>query len=150
MIVDSLKNANLYEALHADFKKAFQFIQDFYQNEKEDGRYEIDGNKVYALVQSYTTQPCDQCKWETHDKYIDIQYIVRGREIIGYAPREVLSPRTEYNAEKDITFYENHTSTDVCLTDGMYAIFYPWDGHRPKCVYGEPSPIKKIVVKIKL
>ncbi|WP_369461599.1 YhcH/YjgK/YiaL family protein [Thermoclostridium stercorarium] len=64
------------------FQKAFRFIREFHQNEKEDGRYEIDGNDVYALVQSYTTLPSDQCKWESHDKYIDIQYIVRGKEII--------------------------------------------------------------------
>ncbi|AGC67829.1 hypothetical protein Cst_c08300 [Thermoclostridium stercorarium subsp. stercorarium DSM 8532] len=150
MIIDSLENSKLYEALHPGFQKAFRFIREFHQNEKEDGRYEIDGNDVYALVQSYTTLPSDQCKWESHDKYIDIQYIVRGKEIIGYAPRNTLVSSTGYNAEKDITFYENQAGTDIRLTDGMYAILYPWDGHKPKCIYDEASNIKKIVVKVKL
>jgi len=150
MIVDLLDNAKLYESLHSDFQKAFKFIQEFRQGEKEDGRYEIDGDKVYALVQSYTTVPSEQCKWETHDKYIDIQYIIRGKEVIGYAPRNTLVSNTGYNAEKDITFYEDQPGTDICLTGGMYAILYPWDGHKPKCIYHEQSDIKKIVVKVKL
>lgn len=150
MVIDSLENAKIYEALHANFNKAFQFIREFHQNEKEDGRYDIDGNQVYALVQSYTTVPPDQCKWETHDEYIDIQYIVRGKEVIGYAPRKALMSGTGYNSEKDITFYENQPGMDICLTDGMYAILYPWDGHKPKCMHGGPSAVKKIVVKVKI
>ena len=150
MIADKLKNAALYYSVNSGLEKGFDFIRNFISNEVPDGRYDIDGDNVYALVQSYETVSEQEAKWETHRKYIDIQCVIRGREIIGYAHMDQLTPSTEYNEQKDIMFYQDGEGTAVKLQDGCFAVFFPEDAHKPKCAWGDVQSIKKIVVKIKV
>ena len=115
----------------------------------ENGKYEIDGKMVYANVMSYTTIPWEEAKFEAHENYTDIQYIIEGQETMTYAPVEDLTVKTPYNPEKDVVIFDNsNPGLKVVVKAGEYMIFNPWDGHKPKAAAGEPSPIKKVVVKI--
>lgn len=114
------------------------------------GKYEIEGTSLYALVQEYQTAPKAEKKAETHAKYIDIQYIIQGKEVIGFAP---FSPENEVMEnlldQKDIIFYKSAKGEmDLVLSDGMYAIFFPEEVHRPGCNYESGGPVRKVVVKI--
>lgn len=113
---------------------------------------QIDGDNVYAMVQEYMTEPVDTRKFETHNKYIDIQYIVSGEEFFSISPRDNLFEDSPYNPDKDISFYINPTGpcTEILLRSGDYVIVHTNEAHRPKCMVGSPGKVKKIVLKVKV
>lgn len=150
MIVDKMENCSLYYDVNSGLKKGFEFIKNYLKNELPVGRYDIDSDLVFAFVQSYDTLPEQEVKWETHKKYIDLQFVVKGKEIIGWTHLGELIPTMEYNEESDCTLYENQEGTLVKLKDGWFAIFFPEDAHKPKCIWDHAHKIKKIVVKIKV
>ena len=87
--------------------------------------------------------------WESHEKYVDIQLIVDGHEIMGYTPIEGLEIKEDLRPEQDMIFYkETLKGSNIKFTNGDYAIFFPEDAHRPGCALGECSKVKKIVVKV--
>jgi len=152
MIVDNLSNSKMYYGLSDKFEKAFDFIKKVAEENLEVGKYEIEGTEVYGLVQEYTSKDYEQGKFEGHRKYIDIQYIISGIETIEVIDISKAKANTEYNNVKDIEFYDNNEKTgSVVLEDGEYAILYPNDIHKPGLAFkGENSPVKKIVVKVKI
>lgn len=115
-----------------------------------DGKVEIEGDKLFALVQRYTTLPADGPKFEYHRKYIDVQFIASGAEVIGWAPASRMKITEPYDAGKDICFgtIEKGEWTPVLLRAGQLAVFYPEDAHAPKLAAGSPSPVMKIVIKV--
>jgi biofilm protein TabA len=116
-----------------------------------DGRVDIDGDAVYALVQSYDTAPAADKKYESHRLYADVQYIIAGTEVIHYAPASELRPLTAYDSTGDCLLYADpEASTPLHMTPGTFAIFHPQDGHKPGCMNGAPSRVKKVVIKIRL
>ena len=129
-----------------------EFLQRTDLNGLADGKIAIDGERVFALVQRYETAITTAPKFEYHRKYIDIQYIASGSEIIGWAPLERLAITEAYDMAKDACFglVTNGGWTPVRLQAGQLAVFYPEDGHAPKMVAGSPSPVMKIVIKIAL
>ena len=99
---------------------------------------------------TYTTLPWEEAKYEAHENYTDIQYVIDGTEVMTYAPVESLKPDGEYNVEKDVIKFDNANSgLQVICNAGDFMIFFPWDGHKPKAANGVPSFVKKVVVKIK-
>lgn len=114
-----------------------------------DGKIALDGDHVFALVQSYVTEAVSAKKFESHRKYIDVQYLFQGEEIIRYAPIEQLTLSTPYNVEKDFMLYDliPH-DTSLLLRVGQFAIFYPEDGHVPGCLVTSPAPVRKVVLKV--
>ena len=144
MIKDNLKYCALYKGVNPGFPAAFAFLKEAMTTPKEVGRYEL-GDGVFALVQSYDGKPADQCKIEAHKKYIDIQCVLKGKELFGVAD---LSTQTLYEdkfAEKDVAFY--HGEVDLLtLTDGDFVIVFPEDAHRPQ--QGDGSHISKVVIKV--
>ena len=147
MIIDTLEQAARYESLHPQFKAAFDFLRNTELLSLADGRTEIDGDRLFALTQSYETKPIDGGKLEAHRKYIDIQFIISGEEYIGYAPFESQSPVEPFSVEKDIGFYHGDASFSR-LTAGMFAIFYPHDAHLPSRYLAASAHVKKVVLKV--
>lgn len=149
MILDSLKNCEKYYPLHSDFIKAFAFIKEYKQNPKEIGKYEIDGDNVYALVMDCELK--DEGRLETHKKYIDIQYIFEGTEIMVYANLDNMTVNEDLSEEKDVIFYNKTEKSSILkfYTDD-FAIYFPEDGHEPCITNNGAKTIKKIVVKVKL
>ena len=80
MIKDTLKNSEFYYGLGERFQKAFEYLKTTNLSEKENGKYEIDGENIYVSVQDYNTKPEEEGKFEAHKKYADIQFIVKGQE----------------------------------------------------------------------
>ncbi len=149
MILDKIENADLYSAISVNLKKGFEFLKNTDLSALETGKYEIEGNEVFALVSEYDSKLPQNCRLEAHRVYADIQYIVSGKEAIGYAPLHNQSVLTEYNSEKDIVFFSGET-TQLIVEAGMFAVFYPQDVHRPCMQIENPEKIKKVVVKVKI
>lgn len=148
MITDSIKNRALYEKSHPLFNKAFDFIEEYMKNPLENGSYKICGDDVYANIFDCTTKT--DGVYEAHRKYIDIQFIVRGKEKVKCEYIDRLTPTCEFNEEGDYGFYEaTEGNTEFVFEEGYFAVFYPQDGHMPSIAIGEPSTTKKIVVKVK-
>ncbi|HSL90611.1 MAG TPA: YhcH/YjgK/YiaL family protein [Ignavibacteriaceae bacterium] len=149
MIVDKLSNSTLYYGLSEEINRAFSYLHNTNFNDVPPGKYEIDGDKVFAIVAEYQTEDESEGKPESHKKYIDVQYVVKGSELIGYAPlvNQVISE--PYNEENDIIFYKTKCSF-LELSKGMFAIFYPDDIHLPGIKVGEKILVKKVVVKVRV
>ncbi len=151
MILDTLANATSYEGLHPSFSRAFAWLSTF-DPATPDGRYEIGGPSLLAIVQHYVTAPAAEKKWETHLIHGDIQYVVSGKEFIGYARRESLAVKTPYNPEKDAEFYEPPAApcSKLLLESGSFAIFLPQDSHQPGVMVEGPENLCKVVIKFRL
>lgn len=150
MIIDHLKNAARYENLHPHFAKAFEYINSQDLVSLEAGKFEIDGDNLRAIVSDKQGMTAAEsiAKFECHNKHIDIQVCIRGKEQMGWKSRENCTlQKGEYNEDKDVVFYNDAPGTYFGLTDGQFVIFYPEDVHAPMISDGM---VKKMVVKVKL
>jgi biofilm protein TabA len=146
MIIDRISNSHLYYTMHSKFKRAFDTIHQINTDAIPVGRYEIEGEAMYALVQEYNTKLKEQGVWEAHRRYIDLQYIVQGVEGIGYANINHLE-QGEYDVSRD--FLPLHGEGDlVTVRSGSFVLLLPEDAHMPGMAIGSSAPVKKIVVKI--
>jgi YhcH/YjgK/YiaL family protein len=149
MILDKIENIGYYSELSSNLKKGFNFLCSTDLTSLAIGRYNIDHDQVFALVSEYVSKDEVDCKLEAHQRYADIQYIVSGREAIGFVSlsnQTIISP---YNPEKDIVFFEGE-SVPLILEKGMFAVFFPQDIHRPCMRISGPEMVKKVVVKVKI
>ena len=150
MIVDSIQNSSKYTCVHPLFAKAFDYIQNTDLSALEIGKFDIDGDHIRGIVSDKQgmTAADSTAKFECHNAHIDIQVCIRGKETIGWKPRNTcISPRGEYNPEKDVLFYNDSPDMFFGLTDSQFAIFYPEDVHAP--MIGDYL-IKKLVIKVKI
>jgi YhcH/YjgK/YiaL family protein len=127
-------------------RQALEYLRTHDMSAVPVGRHEIDGDRLVALVQEYTTRPMDECAWEAHRKYIDVQFVVRGSERMGHAPRSSLVPRQAYDVDRDVSLFEPGAAF-VTIGPGSYAIFGPEDVHAPGGAVTEPEVVRKVVVK---
>jgi biofilm protein TabA len=150
MIVDTLGNSRLYRSLQEGLRLGFDYLEGF-DPATPDGRHEIHGEQVFALVQRYETAPSTERRFETHRLHIDIQYIVSGRERILHTSFGYLEVETPYDEAKDVVFYRDpQASSSVLLGPGDFAIFHPDDAHKGGCMAGARDPVRKVVVKVRV
>ena len=149
MIADTLLQCHRYTALSPRFAAAFEFLQQLPADQPL-GRHELDGDNCFALVQTYATKPLAEAKFESHRKYIDIQFIQAGGETLLWSPLVALTEMIEpYDAERDIAFYATPPQvTPINLRAGAFTIFFPEDGHAPGLEYSGPTEVRKVVIKI--
>ena len=149
MIADTLAQYGRYTNLSPRFAAAFEFLAKL-PADQPDGRYDIDGDHCFALVQRYTTKPLAQAKFEAHRQYTDIQFIQAGRETLLWSPLAALTQVTElYAAAHDIAFFANPPQwTPIHLVAGQFAIFFPEDGHAPGIECAGPLAVRKVVIKV--
>lgn len=147
MIIDVLKNADLYREVNNKFNKAFNFLRSMDLLKLNPGKYEIEGTSIYAIVDNYFTRPKEEGVWEAHRRYIDIQFVVKNKEQIGYANLDQMQNYTEYDQKKDILFFKGTGSYFIIPAD-TFVIFTPQDVHMPGIVIEKPESVKKIVLKI--
>ena len=149
MIYSSLKAKDAQCAWPEAFQKAFAFLKNSDLEHMEPGRYEIDGDDVYATIQKQTTAAPEEKKAESHYQYIDIQYLISGKELQGYAPLPDGVKREEH-PERDVMYYpEVEAEHFIELKPGDFTIYFTNDIHRPNCAAGESMDIKKVVLKIR-
>ncbi len=147
MIYDTLNNIKNYESLGKIYD-VLKFISQEDFSSKELGRYDIDGDNIYYMIQSYNTDP-DKSIAEAHKKYIDIQLILEGEELIGVAPILCEKEEVEAKPEKDAWLYRCKTDF-ITMKPGYYMVLYPNDIHLPGKAVKDSQPCRKIVVKIKI
>ena len=153
MIFDRLSDCKKYYILGDRIKRGFEFLLNSNLKDMVDGRYEIENDKIYANIQSLKTKPIKDKKWEAHRKYIDIQYVIKGKEKMGFAILDDFNKTVEeYDIDKDITFLDTDKNyyNYINIQEGDFIIFYPNDVHAPMLAYDEPEEIKKVIVKIAL
>lgn len=149
MIFDSLKNAGLYYGVNSRLKLALEYLQKTDFSKMEPGRYDIDGANIYAMVQQYETRPMEQGVWEAHRKYIDVQFVYDGTELMGYSCIEGMKVTKEYDEGGDYLLLEGEGNF-LRVKSGFFAIFAPEDAHMPCIADKVPSKMKKVVVKVKV
>lgn len=146
MVIDTLDNLAKYEALNPLFKEVVAFVRDNNLNTLETGKHFIKDEDLFVNIQVAKGRTPDAAVLETHINMIDIQIPLDAAETFGYTPLCEL-PKAEYNAEKDITKYEGAAQSYVTCQPGMFAIFFPQDGHAP-CIC-DKAEIKKAIFKVK-
>lgn len=146
MIVDYLQNADRYSSLHAAFAGGFAFLRRADSAELPDGRHDIDGERLFAVISRIEGRGREKSLLEAHRRYIDIQFVIGGKDNIGWMPiadcQRVASP---YDATKDFEFFFDRPATWLEVPAGAFGIFYPEDAHAPLATSG---PIHKVVVKV--
>lgn len=151
MLTGSLKIADKYNYLDETFKRGYDFLRNTDLRALPLGRVDIDGEKLYASVQEYETMDEKTCKFEAHNQYFDIQYVVEGEEQFGYAKREDLEEEGPYSEKDDIVFFkEPAISGTVLLKAGDCAVVAPEDAHKPRCMAGASTKVRKIVLKVRV
>jgi biofilm protein TabA len=151
MFFSSIQNlAQDMPILHKALVRGLEYVKNADLAKLNAGKYEIDGSALFALVQDNQTAPRTERKAEAHRKYIDIQYVHSGSEIIGFglsnSSNEILEDLLD---QKDAIFFKTvKDEMELVLTPGMYAIFFPTDVHRPGCIHRSAAAVRKVVVKI--
>lgn len=149
MIIDHISQLSIYKNIVKGTEAIEAFLNENDLKILPKGRYELGETGIFILIQEYETKDHDVARWESHEKYIDIQLIIAGNEIMGGMPTNMLAIESEYNAEKDIAFYKDADAGKyVVFTEGEFAVFLPTDAHKPGCRNGEKADVKKAVIKI--
>ena len=151
MIADVLSQRQRYTGLSPRFAAAFEYLEQLPADHPA-GRYEIDGDNIFALVQSYQTQPLSSAKVETHRQYIDIQFIQSGRETMLWSPLNQRMEITQPLAPgKDVIFYNTPPNmTPINFGPGQFVIFFPTDCHAGGLECGGTAEVRKVVMKVRV
>lgn len=149
MIIDKLLNMHLYSNIGDRINKAFNYLKTTDFSKTEPGKYDIDGDSIFALVSEYKTKDESDGKLEAHKSYLDVQFVAEGKELMGYVPLKNQKVLIPFNEQNDITFYEGSKSFTL-VEKGMFAIFFPTDIHMPGIKCDNSEYVKKVVVKVKI
>ncbi len=134
MIIDTLSNTDKYFPIHPLFAKAFEYIRSQNLQTIDVGKYQIDRDNLKAIVSNKKRMSKEEsiAKFECHDKHIDIQLCINGKEQMGWKPRQnCKEQKGEYNLEKDVVFYNEVPDMHFELTNNQFAILFPEDVHAP-------------------
>ena len=150
MISDEIKKLTYYETMIPHGKEILSYLESVDLLNLEVGKYPIVGDKAFLLIQEYDTQPENEKFWESHNRFMDIQIVLKGEEFLGYSPISALSIKNAYDSLGDYTLYENKQAgfTLVYSAPGQFQIFFPGDGHKPGCAAGSSTGVKKAVIKV--
>lgn len=145
--INNIGNEKIYPAIILEGLKA---LKEGKWEKKSNGRYELKGEEMYISISEYETAPEETKKPEVHRKYIDIQYLFEGEEVIKVATDLGENQISKaYSEANDIMFYESaKNEVSITMTPGSFAVFYPNDIHTPGCNNKGISKIRKAVIKI--
>ena len=146
MIIDALPNIPRYLGLNEGFPKAVEFLTRADLKELQPDTYEIDGDRVYAMISKEAGRNKEDTPLEIHEKYIDIQMILDGTDEMGWkSTSSCKRPAGEFDRESDIQFFNDDPDVWLPVTPGLFVIFFPEDAHMPMISEGQ---IHKVVVKV--
>ena len=129
--------------------KVFKYLKETNLEELKPGKYEIDGDLAFVTIAEGPTKSIENAKWEAHKKYLDIQYVISGKEKIGLAKESNAKITLSYSEEKDFSNYEAE-GTNYEANPSVFFLFFPSDAHRPGIKVEGVENDKKAVFKIKL
>lgn len=130
-----------------DWQIALRFMNESNFNSMNAGRYDLGGD-VYSTITDYYTKESSAVNYEAHRKFIDIQYVSRGREYIGLTSLNNIFIIQPYDEEKDIEFFHKLNDNLLLADPTRYFVFFPTDGHKPCLKVGNFDKVRKVVVKI--
>ena len=150
MVFDHINNLSRYKVPKAE--AILNFIATHDCAALPVGEIAIEGKELFVRVMEYEPKPADQNQFETHQIYADVQYVVRGVEVMEVARTQDLTPTTVYDAKGDYHFYKaDRGITGLVVEAGECTVFYPGEAHRPACRHPETKgKVKKLVFKIKI
>jgi len=148
----STNAVEFYKQYHSNktlWDKAFLFLKETNLDTLSTGKHPIDGDNAYASVTEAPSKELDKAGWESHKKYIDLQYVIRGKEQIAVSPIDKATVTKPYDETKDVA---NYTAEGTFYTaePGTFFLFFPQDVHRPNIKVAGYDIVKKIVIKIKV
>ena len=151
MIIGRISDvAEQKNTLPAAIVRALEAIQKVDIDKMEPGRYEIEGDKLFYLVQDAELRDLEETRAETHRQYADIQMPFSAGECYGFSlPQEGLLPNDDQLEEKDLAFYP--TPANECFIDvapGTYVVFLPKELHRPFLAIDKKETIRKVIIKV--
>ena len=149
MITDTLDRAALYP-LGPAWQQAAAYLTRL-TSATPDGEVPLIGDRMLARIMSYETRTPEQAVLEAHRRYVDIQIVLSGSEIIEWFPRRTLAVSTPYTEKSDAEFYTRPGPAPVriVLTPGMFVVLHPDDAHMPALqTNGRPEPVRKVVIKV--
>jgi biofilm protein TabA len=152
MLFGNLNTLGTYQALAHEpvLQRALAWLRAM-PSDQPLGIVELQGKDVYVNVHGYETLPRDQCRFESHRRYVDLQYCIRGGELIDYTLLARLPGNSGYDAEKDFIFHDAPAAfSTLRLQPGDFGVFFPDDAHRPKVNDGANAAVHKLVIKIDL
>ena len=136
--------------LQERLNKALDYLKNTDLDKLELGKHVIN-DWLYVNVQEYMTKNIDECRFESHKKYVDIQYMINGVEAIETADTDKLDINTDYNEEQDVMFWNDKPNQmRTVLTNGSYVILFPQNAHKPCIAVDKPLKVKKAVAKVYL
>lgn len=150
MIISSLTSPNFKVGLPKVIAEVCDYLNTLDLNALENGRHDINDQIYMNVMEPETAEPSSK-KAELHHEYLDVQVLIRGTENIEVgANYPDLSKYESYNEADD---YQLCTDIDdkftVTMKPKMFAVFYPYEPHKPCCVVnGKTEKIKKLVVKV--
>jgi len=147
--VNKVVFAEQYHKNKAVWDKCFAFMRDSDLTKLKPGKYAIDGDKAYATITEAPSKEFDKSAWESHRRYIDLQYVIRGKEKIGVAPVSTATVTKPYDEAKDGAAYTAEGQYFIAEPDAFF-LFFPSDAHRPNIKVDGFDVVKKLVIKIKM
>ncbi|GGF01806.1 YhcH/YjgK/YiaL family protein [Hymenobacter cavernae] len=148
--VDAVEFAREYQANKAIWDQAFAYMRDHDLASLPNGSSKIDGDRLTLSVTEPTSKEFDKTQWESHKKYIDLQYIVRGKERMGVEEFPKLTVTDPYNETKDVAHYSGSTGKYYVAEPGTFYLFFPRNAHRPSIKVEGYDVVKKVVFKIRV
>jgi YhcH/YjgK/YiaL family protein len=146
MILDTLASLNRYTALHPRFERAFEYLRCTDLMMLSLGRYAVQGEQLFAIVEHCAGRTRAEAKLECHRRYIDIQLVLEGVDEMGWKPvADCVDPATDYDEARDIRFFNDAPSGWIATPPGKFCIFFPEDAHAPLVSSGH---IRKVVMKV--
>ena len=140
--------AKQYRSNTKYWNEAFDFLKTHDLNTIAKGKYTVDGDNVTVSVTIDSSKNLDKTSWESHRKYIDLQYVIEGEELMGICPVADAKVTNPYNEKKDAANYTAEGKI-YSATRNAFFLFFPGDAHRPNITPGGNKPVKKIVVKVR-
>lgn len=148
MILDTLRNADRYAAMHQSFPRVFEFLRTPAVRDLPPGRTDIDGDTLYAMASTGPGKTQAEARLEVHRRFIDVHYLIAGKENVGWRDlHRCQDAETAYDEERDFLLYSDDPALWLAVHPGALMIFFPEDAHAPLVSSGI---VQKVVVKVRI
>ena len=149
MIIGNIHHLELVPYLPTKLKQSIEFVKKIITQDTPLGKHDIEGNNVFVLVSNDSTEAFEKRRAEYHERYLDIQIVLKGQEGMTFSNLPAGEPTDNWLADKDIAFLPaGEQEQQVILQEGDFVVFYPGEVHKPLCAVGEPAHVRKAVVKM--
>jgi YhcH/YjgK/YiaL family protein len=146
VIIDSLDEARRYFPLHPLFSRAFEILERPDLLSLPAGKHPIEGDRLYLVIALEDGAGTERAVLEAHRKYIDIQFVIEGTDMIGWKPvRECTDVRQPYDPSKDVELYGGRPLSWTPVSGSGFAVYFPADAHAP---LGGTGRLRRAIVKV--